>query len=191
LVEHGFLTEAEYLALREGQSLLWRIRFALHRLTGRREDRLLFDYQRTLADEFGFSDHGDNLAVEQFMQQYYRAVMELNRLNEMLLQLFQEAILLHDQIGPPEPINKRFQSRSGYLEVTHPAVFEQRPVRAAGGLPCPAAAPRAQGHPCQHHSADPRNRHRIDDDFREDVRTRSLFMEILRYPHGSPMRCGA
>jgi methionyl aminopeptidase len=39
-----------------GQALLWRIRFALHRLTGRREDRLLFDYQRTLADEFGYSD---------------------------------------------------------------------------------------------------------------------------------------
>jgi [protein-PII] uridylyltransferase len=61
------------------------------------------------------------------MQQYYRAVMELNRLNEMLMQLFQEAILLHDQIGPPEPINKRFQSRSGYLEVTHPKVFERSP----------------------------------------------------------------
>ena len=59
----------------------------------------MFDYQRTLAEEFGFSDRDDHLAVEQFMQQYYRTVMELNRLNEMLLQLFQEAILLHDQLG--------------------------------------------------------------------------------------------
>ena len=85
LVDHGFLTESEHLALIEGRALLWRIRFALHRLTGRHEDRLLFDYQRTLAEQFGYSDHSDTLAVEQFMQQYYRTVMELNRLNEMLL----------------------------------------------------------------------------------------------------------
>ena len=56
LVNHGFLSPREYDALIEGRNLLWRIRFALHRLTGRREDRLLFDYQRTLAQQFGFCD---------------------------------------------------------------------------------------------------------------------------------------
>ncbi|HYN79761.1 MAG TPA: DUF294 nucleotidyltransferase-like domain-containing protein, partial [Lamprocystis sp. (in: g-proteobacteria)] len=86
LVTQGFLTEPEYQALIDGQTLLWGIRFALHRLAGgRREDRLLFDYQRTLAEQFGFCDGEHNLAVEQFMQQYYRTVQELNRLNEMLL----------------------------------------------------------------------------------------------------------
>ena len=40
LVTHDFLTEGEHLTLLEGQSLLWRIRFALHRLAGRREDDL-------------------------------------------------------------------------------------------------------------------------------------------------------
>ncbi|MGB5736120.1 MAG: nucleotidyltransferase domain-containing protein, partial [Thiohalocapsa sp.] len=182
LVEHGFLTEAEYLALIEGQSLLWRIRFALHRLSGRREDRLLFDYQRTLADEFGFSDHGDSLAVEQLMQQYYRTVIELNRLNEMLLQLFQEAILLHDQIGPPQPISKRFQSRSGYLEVTHPKVFEHRPFALLEVFYVLQQNPRLKGIRASTIRLIRENRHRIDDDFREDLRTRSLFMEIVRYP---------
>ncbi len=184
LVEHGFLTEAEYLALIEGQSLLWRIRFALHRLSGRREDRLLFDYQRTLADEFGFSDHGDSLAVEQLMQQYYRTVIELNRLNEMLLQLFQEAILLHDQIGPPQPISKRFQSRSGYLEVTHPKVFEHRPFALLEVFYVLQQNPRLKGIRASTIRLIRENRHRIDDDFREDLRTRSLFMEIVRYPRG-------
>ncbi len=184
LVELGFLTEAEYLALIEGQSLLWRIRFALHRLSGRREDRLLFDYQRTLADEFGFSDHGDNLAVEQFMQQYYRAVMELNRLNEMLMQLFQEAILLHDQIGPPQPVSKRFQSRSGYLEVTHPRVFKQRPFALLEVFHVLQQNPQLKGIRASTIRLIRENRHLIDDDFREDVRTRSLFMEIVRYPRG-------
>jgi [protein-PII] uridylyltransferase len=184
LVAHGFLTEAEYMTLIDGQSLLWRIRFALHRLTGRREDRLLFDYQRTLADQFGFSDEGHNLAVEQFMQQYYRTVVELNRLNEMLLQLFQEAILLHDQIGPPQPISKRFQSRSGYLEVTHPRVFARWPIALLEVFHVLQQQPQLKGIRASTIRLIRENRHRIDDAFREDVRARSLFMEILRYPHG-------
>jgi [protein-PII] uridylyltransferase len=45
LVARGFLTEAEHRDLMAGQAYLGRIRFALHLLTGRREDRLLFDHQ--------------------------------------------------------------------------------------------------------------------------------------------------
>ena len=39
----GFLTDYEYRKLLAGQTFLWRIRWALHTITGRREDRLLFD----------------------------------------------------------------------------------------------------------------------------------------------------
>ena len=184
LVDHGFLSESEHLTLVEGQALLWRIRFALHRLTGRREDRLLFDYQRTLADAFGFSDQEHNLAVEQFMQQYYRTVMELNRLNEMLLQLFHEAILLQDQIGPPLPINSRFQSRSGYLEATHDQVFRRHPIALLEAFHLLQSLPQLNGIRASTIRLIRENRHRIDDDFREDVRARSLFMEILRHPSG-------
>ena len=77
-----------------GRAFLWRIRFGLHLLTGRREDRLLFDHQVKLAQMLGYEDASFTLAVEQLMQRYYRTVMELSRLNEMLLQLFEEAILL-------------------------------------------------------------------------------------------------
>jgi [protein-PII] uridylyltransferase len=184
LVAHEFLTESEYQALIEGQTLLWRIRFALHRLTGRREDRLLFDYQRTLAHQFGFCDGEHNLAVEQFMQQYYRTVQELNRLNEMLLQLFREAILLHDDIGPPVPINKRFQSRRGYLEVTSPAVFRLYPIALLEVFHILQTHPQLEGVRASTIRLIRENRHRIDDAFRADLRARSLFMEILREPKG-------
>ncbi|MBK5968718.1 MULTISPECIES: [protein-PII] uridylyltransferase [Thiorhodovibrio] len=184
LVRHGFLTETEYFTLIECQALLWRIRFALHRLAGRREDRLLFDYQRTLAAQFGFSDTETDLAVEQFMQQYYRAVMELNRLNEMLLQLFREAIVLHDHIGPPQPINKRFQSRSGYLEVTHAQVFNRAPFALLELFHLLQLHSNLKGVRASTIRLVRENRHRIDDDFREDLRTRSLFMEIMRQPTG-------
>jgi [protein-PII] uridylyltransferase len=184
LVDEEFLTESEHQALVDGQTLLWRIRFALHRLTGRREDRLLFDYQRTLANQFGFCDGDNNLAVEQFMQQYYRTVQELNRLNEMLLQLFREAILLHDDIGPPVPINKRFQSRSGYLEVTSPNVFSRYPIALLEVFHILQTRPELAGVRASTIRLIRENRHRIDDDFRADLRARSLFMEILRESTG-------
>ncbi len=130
LVNHGFLREEELKTLLDGQHLLWRIRCSLHYLTGRREDRLLFDYQHQLALEFGFEDDKENRtsnrAIEQFMQQYYRTVMELERLNEMLLQLFREAILYRDKPGEIEVINESFQIRHGYIEVTHANVFRNK-----------------------------------------------------------------
>ncbi len=184
LVTHGFLTEGEHLTLLEGQALLWRIRFSLHRLSNRREDRLLFDYQRTLAQEFGFSDRDDHLAVEQFMQQYYRTVMELNRLNEMLLQLFQEAILLHDQLGPPTPINKRFQARSSFLEVTRDDIFRRNPVALLEVFYILQTHPEIEGVRASTIRLIREHRHLIDDTLRGDLRARSLFMEIMRYPTG-------
>ncbi len=184
LVSLGFLTEPEYQALIEGQTLLWRIRFALHRLARRREDRLLFDYQRTLATQFGFCDGEGNLAVEQLMQRYYRTVQELNRLNEMLLQLFREAILLHDEVGPPVPINKRFQARSGYLEVTSPQVFRRYPIALLEIFHVLQTHPGLLGVRASTIRLIRENRHRIDDAFRADLRARSLFMEILREPTG-------
>ena len=49
LVAHGFLTPRELRKLETAQAFLWKVRFALHMLTGRREDRLLFDHQIRLA----------------------------------------------------------------------------------------------------------------------------------------------
>ena len=182
LVDHGFLTEDEHRTLLEGQSLLWRIRFALHRLTGRSEDRLLFDYQRTLADDFGFEDGEDNLAVEQLMQQYYRTVMELNRLNEMLLELFQKAILLHDQLGPPVAINERFQSRSGFLEVTDEDVFRRDPVALIEIFYILQTRRGIEGVRASTIRLIREHRHLVDDRVRSDERARELFIGIVRHP---------
>ncbi len=184
LVEHGFLTESEHQTLVQSQDHLWRIRFALHLLHGRREDRLLFDFQRTLAEQFGYRDQEESLAVEQFMQSYYRAVMEVSRLNEMLLQLFEEAILLHDHLEPPSRINARFQARSGFLEVTHPEVFKRYPFALLEVFLILQQHPGLQGVRASTIRLIRDHRYLIDEGFRRDLRSRSLFMEILRQGHG-------
>ncbi|MFP5505828.1 MAG: [protein-PII] uridylyltransferase [Gammaproteobacteria bacterium] len=185
LVEHDFLTEREYRTLRDGQSFLWRVRFALHSLTKRREDRLLFDYQRTLAEQLGYRQ-GDapTLAVEQFMKDYFRTVFELNRLNEMLLQLFQEAILYADDSGEPVPINKRFQARKGFIEARDERVFLRYPFALLEIFLLLAQHQELKGVRAATIRLIRDHRHLIDDDFRNDLRTRSIFMEILRQPRG-------
>lgn len=126
LIGHGFLTEAELRKLRQAQAFLWKVRFALHTITGRREDRLLFDHQIRIAKQFGYEDATYTLAVEQFMQRYYRTVMDVSLLNEMLLQLFREAIL-NEGANTIVPLNPRFQIRNDYLEVTSDETFVRNP----------------------------------------------------------------
>ena len=126
LVPHRFLTPGQVQRLNDGQEFLWRVRFGLHVLTGRREDRLLFDHQINLAEMLGYEDATYTLAVEQLMQRYYRTVMDLSRLNEMLLQLFEEAILM-DPAAPSEPINERFSVKNGFLQTANDQVFAREP----------------------------------------------------------------
>ncbi len=184
LVGHNFLNEDEYEALMEGRSLLWKIRFALHLLTGRREDRLLFDYQRALAQEFGFVDQEHSLAVEQFMQRYYRTVIRIERLNERLLQLFEEAILLENQPAEILNINKRFQARNGFIEVTSDGIFKRYPFALLEIFLLLQLYPELKGVRASTVRLIRSHRHLIDDNFRDDLRAKSLFMEIIRQSNG-------
>ncbi len=129
LVERGFLTETELQDLKDGRTFLWEIRFALHLLAGRGEDRLLFEFQRKIAEHFYKPDPSQhpNAGVERFMQRYYRTVMQNERLNEMLLQLFNEELLPQKDL-PSEDLGKDFRMTRGFLEVCDDRLFERRPV---------------------------------------------------------------
>jgi [protein-PII] uridylyltransferase len=184
LVGRGFLTPAEYRILIDGQNFLWRVRFGLHLLAKRREDRLLFDHQRALARQFGYKDENAVLAVEQFMKRYYRTVMELGQLNEMLLQLFQEKILHADEPAQITPFNRRFQSRNGFLEVSHELVFRRHPFALLEIFLLLAQHESLKGIRAETIRLIRSHQHLIDDSFRDDLRCRSLFMELLRQPRG-------
>ncbi len=183
LAGYGFLTNDEYRSLLHGQHLLWRIRWLLHEFTGRKEDRLLFDHQLRLAREFGYEDSEHNLAVEQFMQRYYREVMKLNRLNEMLLQLFNEAILL-ERDTDPEPINEHFQVRNGYLEVVDREVFRREPSALLELFHVLQQHPEIEGVSAATIRLVRASRDQIDESFRAEPEHQKLFLAILREPQG-------
>jgi [protein-PII] uridylyltransferase len=182
LVAHGFLTREELRKLKAGQSFLWKVRFGLHALTGRREDRLLFDYQIKLAKMFGYEDASFTLAVEQLMQKYYRTVMDVSLMNEMLLQLFREAILT--QGGPPVALNARFQIRNDYLEVTHGEVFARYPSALLELFVLLQQHPELRGVRAETIRLIGTHVWLIDEEFRQNPRHHRLFMEILCAPVG-------
>ena len=181
LIEHDFLTEEEYLRLNAGQTFLWRIRYALHNLTGRHDDRLLFDYQRHMAQIFGFYAD-DNSGVEQYMKLYYQIVRELSRLNEMLLQHFQEAIIYATRKEKIKPINKRFQIRNDFIEVCHEKVFEWYPFALLEIFLLKQQTLSIKGIRASTIRLIRQYSYLINDDFRNDIRNKSLFMEIIRQP---------
>jgi len=184
LVEHGFLSDREYVELKRGQAFLWRVRFALHMVTGRCEDRLLFDHQIQVAELFGYQDKSNNLAVEQFMQKYYRNIKGLSALNDILLQLFSEAILHANDPAEVKPINSRFQARHGFIEVRDDNVFKRKPQALLEIFHLMQKRPKINGIRAHTLRLMRRDRHLIDDDFRASVRSRRLFIEILRQRSG-------
>ena len=182
LVTHGFLTVAELRRLQQAQAFLWKVRFGLHSLTARREDRLLFDYQIRLAQSFGYEDASYTLAVEQFMQRYYRTVMDVSLLNELLLQLFREAILTESE--PPWPLNARFQVRNGSLEAVSEETFPRTPSTLLELFVVLQQNPDIRGVRASTMRAVARNLWLIDEEFRQNPRHHRLFLEILRSPVG-------
>ena len=183
LVTRGFLAENEFRTLKQGQQFLWRVRFALHLLYGRREDRILFDAQPRLAKQFGYRDTPAGPAVEQFMQVYYRTIQELGLLNEMLLQLLEKAIS-GNRLPQATPLNDDFDECSGFLRARDPKLFTHRPAALLEIFQVLQQHPRLKGVDAETLRCLRASLDRIDDNFRTAPRHRALFMQILREPQG-------
>ncbi|MDR0780531.1 MAG: [protein-PII] uridylyltransferase [Pseudomonadales bacterium] len=195
LVLRGFLLRNEYRELVQARQFLWTLRYALHMLNHRREDRLLFENQRRIAELFGYANDSKSLATEKLMQQYYQVVLTVRRLNDLLLQLFEEEILTAtlttskkaskktSQKTKIVALNERFLVCGNVIEVKHNRVFQKEPMALLEIFVLMA----------RHRDIDTirastirllRNAlHLIDDAYRHDARNTAMFMELLRSPH--------
>jgi [protein-PII] uridylyltransferase len=183
LVALGFMTSDELAVIELNVRYLWRVRFALHTLTGRHEDRLLFDHQRTLAKQFGYSDQQGSLAVEQFMKVYYRCAAAISAVNELLTQHFEEAILRACESEVILKINDRFRIRNGYIEANNDRVFIETPSSLLEVFVHLAQTPNIHGVRASTIRLIRQSAHLIDENFRQDPRNTALFVELLRSPY--------
>jgi [protein-PII] uridylyltransferase len=182
ITSSDFLDSEEMEILHRGRDFMWQVRYALHMITDREEDRLLFDHQRTLAELWGFKD-GNRLAVEQFMQTYYRWALALGHLNEVLIQNFDQAILHADTADKIQVINERFQLRSGYVEARSDDVFTRTPEALLEVFLLCANIDESEGIAAPTIRLIRNHRHLIDEAFRADPQNRDTFLEILRSPN--------
>jgi len=190
LSDHEFLTAEEVQTLRESRDFLWRVRFWLHRSAKRAEDRLLFEFQRPIATAFGYNGVDDNQSVEQFMQQYYRVVTEMVRLNEMLLQLFRERIVELDEPANIQPINNRFEIINNYIAAKDNDVFLRYPPALIEIFLLGCQRADIKGLRATTVRLIRQHLYLIDDSFRNDMIVRQLFIDIFRQPHGLTHQLG-
>ena len=182
-VDKELVTWDELNALEQLRQFLWKVRYGLHMLAKRSEDRLLFNHQRDLAEILGYTDDENQLAVEQFMRDYYNTVGHISTLNEMLLQHFEEHIFHTESPGKTTPINPHFNLCNHYIEAASEQLFEQHP-RALLELFVLVAEDRSiKGIAAPTIRLLSKSLDRIDDDFRQDGKNGQLFMRLLRAPY--------
>ncbi len=182
LVEHGLLTRSEAEELARHIEFLQRVRYALHLLTGRHEDRLLLTHQKALALQFGHAEGEGNAGVEAFMQRYFRAVMSIERLNELVMQQFEER--LFPPRGEAQPLNPRFNVREGLIETRHEQIFLMAPWAMLEVFLLMQKHPEIHGIRASTLRQLRSHVSLIRSEMRNNPQARELFMAILREPEG-------
>ncbi len=112
LIALGQLGVDEQATLERERRTLSRLRFGLHLVAGKAEERLRFDHQKTLAARLHHVEQADNPLVEKMMQEFYRSASVVQRISERLLQRFEEQI---EGEGALVPIDTEFATQRGYL----------------------------------------------------------------------------
>ena len=182
LVTLGVLTVTEARWLKDGRSFLWRVRYGLHALADRKEDQLHFARQRELSQRLGFMDTENKSAVELFMQHYYRHVLALSDVNDIVLQHFQENSA--EKKRPKlERLNERFQLVNGRLDIVEPDIFLRKPSAMLEMFLLMAQRKQNISVRVSTIRALRDAVHLIDDDFRYDVENCRLFLSILKSPY--------
>ena len=182
LINHNYLTHNEFFELLECQDYLWRMRFALHFVAGRSENRLLFDYQADVAEMMGFGDKG-KLAVERMMKRFFRIIARVAELNTILLQHFDQAIL--KPITPPkiENIDDDFFISDGLIQVHNSRLF-MRSVKIMRMFLIIAQNDKVIGIHSQTLRTLRNARRRLISGLEDYAKCRRYFMEIIKHPKG-------
>ena len=179
LVGLDHLGADEAVALDRERRTLGRLRFGLHLVAGRREERLRFDFQKLLAERLGYADDADSLAVEKMMQGFYRSAAIVRRINDRLLQRFEEHF---DGAAEPQPIDDDLELRRGYLASRKPGWLIEDAAHVFALFAAWAADKSLRGLHSQTARELARALHGIPGYEQASPQLREAFMQLLRGP---------
>ncbi len=183
LVKHGVIERDEARQLARHEAAMQDLRIRLHYLAGRREDRVVFDFQNALAEQYGIKETADRRASEVMMQKYYRAAKTVTQLNTIVLQNL-EARLIPGRDVSPRLLNERFQVRGELLEVVDEKIFEKTPSAILESFLLMMQHQELRGMTAPTLRALWRARFLINSKFRKDPVAKLLFLHILQQPRG-------
>ncbi len=188
LVDAGLFTRAELAQFRKSEDFLWSVRCHLHFLTGRADDRLLFEYQPDIAQKLGYKQHPGQSAVERFMKHYFLVAKDVGDLTAIVC-----ARLEQRHAKRPPRLNRLFgrwrrvrsQLLSGTdftienerLTVSGQEVFRRDPVNLIRFFHVADREDVAMHPDALYHIR--RSLRLIDKDLRENPEANRLFLEIL------------
>lgn len=179
LIPRGFITTAEQIQLKQCQNFLFSLRFALHMLTEKDENRLLFNFQKSMAELLRYEGNEGNMAVEKMMQDYYQNALATSHLNELLIQFLEQDILgKHQQLETIE-VNERFHLCNGFLGANNPEIFSEAPETLLEIFVIYGQTKDIKGIQASSIRKIMANAHLIDEQYRQEPKHNALFMSLF------------
>ncbi len=135
LAKAGLATAFEVRQIKRNESILRLIRARLHLLAHRREDRLVFDLQTSVAQSFGYKvpdpavdQRASVRPSEKLMRHYYWTAKAVTQLNQILLLNIDERLNPSNHtIRHLRPLNDRFLDKAGMIEVVSDDLYQRDP----------------------------------------------------------------
>ncbi|KXB32769.1 bifunctional uridylyltransferase/uridylyl-removing protein [Dechloromonas denitrificans] len=183
LHQSGILTHEGITLAESCEEFLRHLRIRLHLQAGRREDRLLFDYQNTLAERFGFVSTDARRASEQLMQVYYRNAKAVTLINTILLQNM-GAALSPESEQVPQVLDEDFQSVGNLLDIRDEKLFERKPSAIFDSFLAMQESHELHGMTARTLRALWRASDRIGPEFRADPANQAAFIRLFTSPRG-------
>jgi [protein-PII] uridylyltransferase len=178
LVQKGVITERERADLEAARDFLWRVRNALHFLSGQHQDQLTFEYQERIAAQLGYQGTAELKGVERFMRDYYLHAAAVNRFASEVIERCTEARVSH-LLGryTGRQIRPGVRIVAGELSVGDPVLFREDPsnlIRVFHDAQC-------HGVPLSHSTRRNIRTHcdLIDDEVRGDRVATTAFLDLL------------
>jgi len=185
LIKQNIVTKKEYYALVKCQFFIWKIRFALHLVSGKAEDRLLFDYQKDIAKLMGFKDSKNLLAVEKMMKRYYRSVLIIRNISDILIQSLEETFSKSTFASPAKKIDDDFQLVNHRIDAIEPNLFNLNPSQLLKIFHLVAENSEIRGITASTLRAIRAARNKIDKNFLNSKTNKQLFIQFWNIKHTS------
>lgn len=190
LAAMGLLEPGELERMGEGLARLMQMRCLLHQLAGRKEERLVFDFQPRLASALGIapSKAAPN-AVETMMHAYFRAVHQVSAISERVIE--RAGLRLGEQRPPAERIDDELAVVGDTVDLHADAATDLalRPLKKAPALALKAASyiaelrgPKRFGHQLERFME--RAVHALPSRSWHNKALYQQFLELLKIPQG-------